>query len=78
MTKRAEPEIHAYLDDLCAKGFYGELTLYFQDGDINNYRETVRAGKRAVIEKYRDQAAGQDSREKRLVIRSLAGSAARG
>jgi hypothetical protein len=59
MTKRAEPEIHAYLDDLCMKGFYGELTLYFQGGDINNYRETVRVGKREVIEKYRDQAAGR-------------------
>jgi hypothetical protein len=70
MAKRAEPEIHAYLDDLCMKGFYGELTLYFQDGDINNYRETVRAGKNELIEKYRDQAAGQDGRKKLIVITS--------
>jgi hypothetical protein len=42
MAKRAEPEIHVYLDDLCMKGFYGEVTLYFQGGDINNYRETVQ------------------------------------
>jgi hypothetical protein len=62
MTKRAEPEIHAYLDDLCAKSFHGELTLYFQGGDINNYRETVRAGKNEIISKYR-QATGQDSRK---------------
>jgi hypothetical protein len=53
MTKRAEPEIHTYLDDLCGKGFYGELTLYFQNGEINNYRETVRAGKNELIGKYR-------------------------
>jgi hypothetical protein len=69
--QQAEPEIHAYLDDLCKRGFYGELTLYFQDGDINQYRETVRAGKNELIEKYRDQAAGQDSRKKRIVVVSL-------
>jgi hypothetical protein len=68
MAKRAEPEIHAYLDDLCMKGFYGELTLYFQDGDINNYRETVRAGKNELIKKYHDQAEGQDGRKKRIVV----------
>jgi hypothetical protein len=68
MAKRAEPEIHAYLDDLCTKGFYGELTLYFQNGDINNYRETVRAGKNELIEKYRDQAAEQGSRKKRIAV----------
>ncbi|MDR1073800.1 MAG: hypothetical protein LBL45_09025 [Treponema sp.] len=66
--QQAEPEIHAYLDDLCKRGFYGELTLYFQDGDINNYRETVRAGKNELVEKYRDQVTGQDSRKKRLVV----------
>jgi hypothetical protein len=63
--QQAEPEIHAYLDDLCMKGFYGELTLYFQDGDINNYRETVRAGKNEIIEKYRAVA---DSGKKRQVV----------
>jgi hypothetical protein len=68
MAKRAEPEIHAYLDDLCMKGFYGELTLYFQGGDINNYRETVRAGKNELIEKYHDQTVGQDGRKKRIVV----------
>jgi hypothetical protein len=68
MAKRAEPEIHAYLDDLCMNGFYGELTLYFQDGDINNYRETVRVGKNELIEKYRDRVAGQDGRKKRIVV----------
>ncbi|MDR2484975.1 MAG: hypothetical protein LBD55_06240 [Treponema sp.] len=67
MAKRAEPEIHAYLDDLCMKGFYGELTLYFQGGDINNYRETVRAGKHELIDKYRDNE-GQDNRKKRVVV----------
>jgi hypothetical protein len=48
----AEPEIHAYLDDLCKCGFYGELTFYFQNGDINNFRETIRAGKNELIERY--------------------------
>jgi hypothetical protein len=67
MAKRAEPEIHAYIDDLCMKGFYGELTLYFQAGDINNYRETVRAGKNELMEKYHDQTE-QDGRKKRLVV----------
>jgi hypothetical protein len=78
--QQAEPEIHAYLDDLCKRGFFGELTLYFQDGDINNYRETVRAGKNELIEKYRDQAAGQDGRKKRIVVISSTPvtSAARG
>jgi hypothetical protein len=66
--QQAEPEIHAYLDDLCKRGFYGELTLYFQDGDINNYRETTRAGKNELIGKYRDQAARQDGRKKRIVV----------
>jgi hypothetical protein len=77
MAKRAELEIHSYLDDLCMKGFYGELTLYFQDGDINNYRETVRAGKNELIEKYRDQAAGQDGRKKRIVVASSPSEAGR-
>jgi hypothetical protein len=66
--QQAEPEIHAYLDDLCKCGFYGELTLYFQDGDINQYRETVREGKNKLIEKYRDQAAGQGGWKKRIVV----------
>jgi hypothetical protein len=64
--QQAEPEIHAYLDDLCKRGFYGELTLYFQDGDINNYRETVRAGKNELIDKYRT-ATGNGSK-KRVVL----------
>jgi hypothetical protein len=80
MAKRLAPEIHAYLDDLCDKEFYGEFTLYFQDGDINNYRETVRAGKNDLIKKYRDQAAGQDGRKKRVVViaKPTAAGAARG
>jgi hypothetical protein len=80
MAKRAEPEIHEYLDDLCMKGFYGELTLYFQNGDINNYRETVRAGKNELVERYRDQAAGRDGRKKRVLAASApsAAGAARG
>jgi hypothetical protein len=78
MNKPAEPEIHAYLDALCMKGFYGEVTLYFQNGDINSYRETVRAGKNELIEKYRDRAAGQDGLKKRVVVISSAASAGRG
>jgi hypothetical protein len=68
MAKRADPEIHAYLDDLCKSGFYGELTFYFQNGDINNYRETIRAGKNELVEKYRGREAGQDGRKKRMVV----------
>ena len=75
--QKAEQEIHDYLDDLCNRGFYGELTLYFQDGEINNYRETVRAGKNELVEKYRDRAAGQDGRKKRMVVISSAAGAAR-
>ncbi|MDR1074522.1 MAG: hypothetical protein LBL45_12785 [Treponema sp.] len=75
VKQQVEPEIHAYLDDLCKRGFYGELTLYFQDGDINNYRETVRAGKNELIEKYRDQAAGQGGRKKRIMVVPLPMSA---
>ena len=60
--QQAEPEIHTYLDDLCKRGFYGELTLYFQDGDINYYRETVRAGKNELIEKYRAAESGKKKR----------------
>ncbi len=67
MIKRAEPEIHAYLDDLCTKGFYGELTFYFQDGDINNFRETVRGGKNELIEKYRINEES-NTRAKRVVV----------
>jgi hypothetical protein len=78
MAKRAEPEIHVYLDDLCMRGFYGELTLYFQGGDINSYRETVRAGKNELVEKYRGQAAERDGRKRRAVVISSATSTARG
>ncbi|MDR1903945.1 MAG: hypothetical protein LBQ88_16880 [Treponema sp.] len=67
MAKKLAPEIHAYLDGLCESGFYGNLTLYFQDGDINNYRETVGGGKNELIERYRIRAAG-GGRKKRAVL----------
>jgi hypothetical protein len=76
--QQAEPEIHEYLDDLCRSGFFGELTFYFQNGDINQYRETVRGGKNELIGKYRDRAAGQDGLKKRIVIVSLPAGAERG
>jgi hypothetical protein len=65
MREQAEPEIHAYLDDLVRDGFYGELTLYFQNGDINNYRKTIRGGKNEIIEQYR---TGADGKKKRVVL----------
>jgi hypothetical protein len=68
MRKPAEPEIHAYIDDLCKRGFYGELTLYFQNGDINSYRETCRAGKNELVDRYHSDTPPQDSRTKRLIV----------
>jgi hypothetical protein len=71
MAKQAELEIHAYLDDLCKSGFYGELTFYFQNGDINNYRETVRSGKNELIEKYRATADRGNKKSVLLVSTKL-------
>jgi hypothetical protein len=51
--EKAEPEIHAYIDDLCKNGFFGEATFYFQNGEIGNIRETARLGKDDVVGKYK-------------------------
>jgi hypothetical protein len=44
----AGEEMHAYLDDLCKRGFYGEATFYFQNGGIESVRETARRTKSEI------------------------------
>jgi hypothetical protein len=58
MPGRAEKEIHAYIDDLCGRGYYGEVTLYFQKGEIGNVRETARLGKVDILNRYAGSPAG--------------------
>jgi hypothetical protein len=54
MAVTAEKEIHTYIDDLCNREYYGEVTLYFQKGEIGNVRETARLGKSDIITRYNE------------------------
>ena len=49
---QADKEIHTYIDDLCKREYYGEVTLYFQNGEIGNVRETARLGKNDILKRY--------------------------
>ena len=53
MAGQADKEIHTYIDDLCKREYYGEVTLYFQNGEIGNVRETARLGKNDIIKRYK-------------------------
>ena len=48
-----EPEIHAYIDSLCASQFYGKLTFFFQDGNIESCRTESVLAKKDIISKQR-------------------------
>ena len=52
MAGQAEKEIHTYIDDLCKREYYGEVTLYFQKSEIGNVRETARLGKNDILKRY--------------------------
>jgi hypothetical protein len=62
MARRVELEIHKYIDSLCGRGFFGEITLYFQGGDIGNIRETARLGKKDIIDQYSGIISGEPAR----------------
>jgi hypothetical protein len=59
MPGQAEKEIHDYIDDLCGCGYYGEVTLYFQKGEIGNVRETARLGKGDILNRYAGSLPGR-------------------
>jgi hypothetical protein len=56
MVGQAEKEIHAYIDDLCLREFYGEITFYFQKGKIGNVRETERLNRSDIIMRYTESS----------------------
>lgn len=59
----AEPRIHESIDDLCRSGFFGEITLYFQNGNIESIRKTERIGKKEFIDRH-----GEDESKKARVL----------
>ena len=48
--KKCNEELHAFLHLLNSSGYYGEITLYFQDGNFEYLKETSRISKTTLIE----------------------------
>jgi hypothetical protein len=69
MAINAETGIHAYIDELCRRGFYGETTFYFQNGEIGNVRETARLGKKDIVERYNGDAPIKTARRVAVAAR---------
>ena len=51
MGARRNDEYHDFIDDLATRGFYGEVTFFFQGGVIESSRTTERNTKHEVREK---------------------------
>jgi hypothetical protein len=49
-TQTANQEYHELLEDLAVRGFYGEVTFYFQGGNIESSRISERSTKKEVRE----------------------------
>ena len=50
METQANEEYHSLLDDLAERKFFGEVTLYFQGGNIESNRLCERSSKNEVRE----------------------------
>lgn len=49
---QGEKEVYAFLDSLRQVQFYGELTLYFQNGNIEHCRTVSRIAKKDIVKAY--------------------------
>ena len=63
MEPRINDEYHELLDDLAERGFFGEITFYFQGGNIESNRLSERNTKGEVQRMMREKR-----RRKRVVI----------
>ncbi len=59
--KRCEKEIHDFIDSVCESNFYGEVTLYFQDGIIEHCKQLSRFSKSDIINKHKDSRKGDNN-----------------
>jgi hypothetical protein len=64
-------EYHDFLDDLTERRFFGEITFYFQDGNIESNRLIERNTKSEIREKMR----GRKRRKVITVSRPSGGTA---
>jgi len=51
MEIRHNEEYHYYIDELAERGFYGELTLFFQKGNVESSRINEKNTKSEVRRK---------------------------
>ncbi|MGF7108227.1 hypothetical protein [Treponema pedis] len=55
---KCSKEIILFLDSLCQKKFYGEITFYFQSGNIEFCRKTERLSKTDIVKKIQSVYGG--------------------
>lgn len=53
-TLPSNEEYHDLIDDLAGRGFYGEITLYFQGGNIESSRVSERNTKTEIRNRMKD------------------------
>jgi hypothetical protein len=63
-----ENEIHAFLASLRQVKFYGELTLYFQNGNIEHCRTVSRIAKKDLIKAYQKPLDTSEQPQHRKII----------
>jgi len=49
LSKKGNEELHEFLDLLHSTRYYGEITLYFQDGNFEHLKEISRISKKDLI-----------------------------
>ena len=68
MEARVNEEYHDLIDDLAERKFFGEVTLYFQGGNIESNRLSERNTKTEVRDRMRTK-----KRKKTVVVRTAGG-----
>ena len=66
-----ENEIHAFLASLQHVKFYGELTLYFQNGTIEHCRTVSRIAKKDLIKAYQKPLyTSEQPQHKKIIVKA--------
>ena len=71
MELNINQEYHDMLDILSERGFFGELTLYFQNGNIESSRKSERNSKNEVKELVEKAKMEKQGKQKILVKRPV-------
>ena len=51
LANKSNQELHKFLDILYSSGYYGEIRLYFQNGNCEYLKEISRFSKKDLIER---------------------------